>query len=655
MKSWLDELNQSQREAVETTSGPLLIVAGAGAGKTKTLTYRIGHLVEKGIPGESILAITFTNKAAREMRGRILSLLGKRDQNVYGASSFRIERGMPWIGTFHGLGVFLLRELGGAMGIPKHFHILDRDDALAALKRAMRSEGVDSKQFEPAKMLSLISRAKSSNDPEEAILRTSHNRYFVETLRRVFVSYEKELWQSHALDFDDLLLRSLELLKSSPEALKRVREQWTHIHVDEYQDTNEIQYALIRMLVGDAQNICVVGDSDQNIYSWRGATIANILRFEEDFPGARVILLEENYRSTKHILSAANAVIAKNTMRKPKWLFTNNPDGEPLSLFSAYDETDEARYVGETVLSLTQQGVRPSEIAILYRTNFQSRVLEEALLFRSIPYQVLGTRFFERKEVKDLIAYLRAAMNPDSRIDITRSVTTPPRGIGKTTLQKFFAGGIGSLPAGAKAKTTGYFDILRRIREKAASHKPSAVVRYAIAESGLEEYYRAGEDDEHERLANLMELVSLATRYDHLSGEEGVYALLSDAAIESDQDEMDKKSGDAVRLMTIHAAKGLEFPYVFITGLEQDLFPSRRSQDESKNPFEREEERRLFYVALTRAVKKVHLSYAGFRTIFGSRMVNIPSEFLSDIPEEVLEEAQRPHGGLLDDEPIVYI
>lgn len=655
MKNWLDELNPAQRRAAETTEGPLLIVAGAGAGKTKTLTYRIGHLIQNGVPGESILAITFTNKAAREMRGRILNLLGRGVPEGTGASSFRIERGVPWVGTFHGLGVFLLREMGGIIGIPKHFHILDRDDALATIKRAMRSEGVDPKQFEPSKMLSLVSRAKSSEDPDETISHISHNRYLVETLRRVYSAYQKALHESHALDFDDLLLRSLELLKGSPEALRRVREQWKYIHVDEYQDTNEIQYALVRMLVGEKQNICVVGDSDQNIYSWRGATIANILRFEEDFPGARVVLLEENYRSTKHILSAANAVIAKNTMRKPKHLFTENTEGERLSLFSAYDEMDEARYIGATIASLIERMVSPSEIAILYRTNFQSRVLEEALLFRGIPYQVLGTRFFERKEVKDLIAYLRAAMNAESAIDIARSIATPARGIGKVTIEKLLAGQRESLPSGTKAKVAAYFDILRRIREKATSHKPSEVVRFALTESGLGEFYRIGEDDERERLANLMELVSLATRYDHLLGEEGMRSLLSDAAIEGDQDEMDKKPGDAVRLMTIHAAKGLEFPYVFITGLEQDLFPSRRSQDESKDISEREEERRLFYVALTRAAKKVHLSYAGFRTIFGSRMVNVPSEFLSDIPDEILEEADRPRGGLLDDEPVVYI
>lgn len=655
MNSWLDELNLAQRDAATTTDGPLLIIAGAGAGKTKTLTYRIGHLIsDRGVPGDAILAITFTNKAAREMRERILRLLGRTIPEGKGASSWRIERGIPWVGTFHGLGVFLLREMGGSIGIPKHFHVLDRDDALATIKRAMKSEGVDPKQFEPSRMLSLVSRVKSSEDPEAALSRISSNRYLVETLRRVFAAYQRLLKDSHALDFDDLLLQALQLMRNSPEALKRIRKQWKYIHVDEYQDTNEIQYALIRMLVGEEGNICVVGDSDQNIYSWRGATIANILRFEEDFPGAKVVLLEQNYRSTKHILSAANAVISKNTMRKPKNLFTSNPDGERLSLFEAYDETDEARQVGETIASLIERGVRPSGIAVLYRTNFQSRILEEALLARRIPYQVLGTRFFERKEVKDLVAYVRAAMNSDSVVDIARSINTPARGIGKVTLEKLLAGERAALPAAARQKIAGYFDILRKINEFALSHKPSETVRFALRESGLEDFYRIGEDDERERLANLQELVSLATRYDHLLGEEGLREFLSDAAIESDQDEIDKKPEDAVRLMTVHAAKGLEFSHVFVTGLEQDLFPSRRSQDESRDISEREEERRLFYVALTRAKTKVHLSYAGFRTIFGNRIVNVPSEFLSDIPDEIIETQERPKMGLLDD-PVIYI
>lgn len=656
MNNWLDELNAKQREAVETVHGPLLIVAGAGAGKTKTLTYRIGHLISsKEASGDEILAITFTNKAAREMRERILRLLGRTIPEGGVASAWNIQRGIPWVGTFHGLGVFLLREMGEAIGVPRHFHILDRDDALAAVKRAIRLEGVDPKICDPSHLLALISQAKSSEHPEETIPRLSQNRYLVETLRRVFRAYQHVLNESHALDFDDLLLRALELLRNTPESLRWVRKQWKFLHIDEYQDTNEIQYALVSMLIGDEKHVCVVGDSDQNIYSWRGATIANILRFEEDFPGAKVVLLEQNYRSTKHILSAANAVIAKNSMRKEKRLFTENPEGEPLTLIEAYDESDEARQVGDIIAELLGRGVLPSEIAILYRANFQSRVLEEALLYRGIPYQVVGTRFFERKEVKDLIAYLRTAMNPDSAIDITRSIATPPRGIGKITLEKLLAGGKDALLPAAQKKVREYFLILERIRAKLSSAKPSEIVRYALQESGLEKYYGESEGGGEERLANLMELVSLATRYDTHSGEEGIRALLSDAAIEGDQDQIDTRAGDAVRLMTVHAAKGLEFPYVFITGLEQDLFPSRRSQDESRNISEREEERRLFYVALTRAAKKVYLSYANFRTIFGNRMVNVPSEFLSDIPDTIIEIMDRRRGNLLDDDSTIYV
>ncbi len=656
MQKWLNGLNERQREAVTATEGPLLIVAGAGAGKTKTLVHRIGHLVEeRGVRQEEILAITFTNKAAREMRERVATLLGGVTARY--STPWRRTVGAPWIGTFHGLGVYLLRERGESIGVPKTFHILDREDALSLLKRAMRTEGIDTKQFEPSRMLSLVSRVKSSGDPEEKLESISHNRYLVETLSRIYREYEHLLHESHGLDFDDLLLLSVRLLRESREALEYFHTQWTYIHVDEYQDTNEIQYELVRLLSQKHHNLCVVGDSDQNIYSWRGATIENILSFEEDYPDARVVLLEENYRSSKLILEVANAVIEKNTMRKPKRLFTNNDTGEPISLFEAYDENDEARFVGETVRSLVGGAVRPEEIAILYRTNFQSRVLEEALLYRDIPYQVLGTRFFERKEVKDLVAYLRAAMDPSSFLDIVRSINTPTRGIGKVTVERVLTGKRGELPATAKKKVGEYFFLLSRIHAYAGEHSVSETVRFAMKESGLADFYARGDDDERERLLNMEELVTLAMRYDHIGGKEGVTQLLSDAALEGDQDEIDRGVKEGVRLMTVHAAKGLEFPYVFITGLEQDLFPSRRSQDESKDLSEREEERRLFYVAITRAAKKVYLSYASFRTIFGNRLVNVPSEFLNDIPGHVLRYEERPRADLLSNEGegVIYV
>lgn len=635
----LSGLNERQKEAVMATDGPLLIIAGAGAGKTKTLVHRIGNLIAKGVPGEQILAITFTNKAAREMRERVFALLGRRmPEHAWGHT-----QGMPFIGTFHGLGRHMLREKGEVIGIPRRATILDQDDALKLIKRAMAKAGADPKQFEPRRIQSLISRHKGNMGTKETIGETTRNRYLAQILERVFTIYENELAQSHVLDFDDLLEKTVKLLEHESNVRRYYSDMWRYIHVDEYQDTNEVQYRLVRLIAGDAQNICVVGDADQNIYSWRGASIANILDFEHDFPSAHVVLLEENYRSTQSILSAANSVIAKNQLRKEKNLFTKNGDGEPLSLFASYDESDEARYVAEETGKLLKRGVHAKEVAVLYRTNFQSRILEEAFLASGISYQVLGTRFYERKEVKDVIAYLRAALNPKARHDIERIINIPARGIGKVTAEKIFRGEMSALTPAMRKKVDDFYALLARIRDATAHMKPSKLVAHIIKETGIERMLSEGDDEDSERLANVRELASVATRYDAFQGEEGIEQFLADIALESEQDNI-KENHDAVRLMTVHAAKGLEFPYVFITGLEQDLFPSRRAQDESKDPSEREEERRLFYVALTRAAKRVFLTYASFRTIFGSRQVNVPSEFLSDIDDALIKEESREEG-----------
>ena len=636
MKNLLSGLNPAQQEAVLALEGPVLIVAGAGAGKTKTLTHRIGNLIEHGVHPEAILAITFTNKAAKEMRERVFRLLGK-EQVV---QRWGRARGVPYIGTFHGLGMYMLREKGELLGIGRNATILDQDDSLKLIKQAMGKAGVDPKQFEPRKIQSLISRHKGNMGTSENIESMTQNRYLAQVLGRVFSIYEHSLREASVLDFDDLLEKTVRLLEKHPEVRDYFTTQWQYIHVDEYQDTNEVQYRLASLLSGAKKNICVVGDSDQNIYSWRGASISNILNFETDFPGAKVILLEQNYRSTQTILSAANNVIAKNTMRKEKKLFTNNNEGERLSLMASYDEGDEARYVASKIAALIDSGSRPKEIAILYRTNFQSRVLEEALLYSGIPYQVLGTRFYERKEVKDVVSYLRAAMNPLARFDLERVINVPARGVGKVTLEKILRGEKSTLPVNMRTKVDMFYQLLERIEKAAETMRPSQLISYIIKETGIERMLSDGDDEDTERLANVRELVTVATRYDPFEGKEGVEQFLADVALESDQDNM-KTDEDAVRLMTVHAAKGLEFDNVFITGMEQDLFPSRRSQDESKDLSEREEERRLFYVALTRAAKRVFLSYASFRTIFGTRQVNLPSEFLSDINDSLLSFESR--------------
>lgn len=639
----LSGLNDGQKEAVLATEGPVLIVAGAGAGKTKTLTHRIGRIIANGVPGGAILAITFTNKAAREMRERVFALL---EINA-GAPHWGRSREVPFIGTFHGLGMTILREKGSVIGIPKTATILAQDESLKIIKQSMSKAGIDPKQFEPRKIQSLISRHKGNLGTSDTIADSTKNRHLGETLARVFRIYEETLRAANVLDFDDLLEKTVRLLRSHEEVRKYYQAQWQYVHVDEYQDTNLVQYELVQLLAGEKKNVCVVGDSDQNIYSWRGASIANILNFAEDYPGARVILLEQNYRSSQNILAAANAVIAKNTMRKEKNLFTTREAGEKLATFAGYDETDEARFVATRIAMLQSRAVSPKDIAILYRTNFQSRVLEESLLFSGIPYQVLGVRFYERKEVKDVISYVKAGRNPTSIFDLERVINVPARGVGKVTLQKIQNGEKDKLPDTMRKKVELFYSLLERIRNASLEMMPSQLIAFVIKETGIESLLSDGDDEDTERLANVRELVTVASRYDMFPEQEGIEQFLADVALESDQDTM-KGEVDAVRLMTIHASKGLEFPYVFITGMEQDLFPSRRSQDESMSQGEREEERRLFYVALTRAATKVFLTYSSFRTIFGSRQLNIPSEFLNDIDDALLESESRS-GEIVDD------
>ncbi len=438
---------------------------------------------------------------------------------------------------------------------------------------------------------------------------------------------------------------------------EKVREYyksvWHHLLIDEYQDTNRVQYEIARMLVGKDKNICVVGDIDQNIYSWRGADIRNILDFEKDYPEAKVVILEENYRSTKTILEAANAVIEKNKFRRKKNLHTSNSAGDKISLIQVFDEASEAEYVAQKAKGLMSQGIPPEEMAVLYRANFQSRILEEAFMRTDVPYQILGTRFFERKEIKDIIAYLRLALNPDSLSDMRRIINVPRRGIGKATLAKIFSGDESSLPPATKTKITSFRNILLKIKEVSGAAQPSETIKSIIKLSGLEEEWKEeGKDEGSSRLENAYELANFASRYDTLSPDEGILEFLGDAALQSDQDEM-RDDGKAVRLLTVHASKGLEFGAVFITGLEDGLFPHVRASEEDMSPEELEEERRLFYVAVTRAKKKLYLSYTQARTLFGRKQVNIPSEFIFDIPENLVEieefdDTHVPRRSLLD-------
>lgn len=622
-------LNQAQKEAVAHTEGPLLIVAGAGAGKTKTISHRIARLVERGVPAHRILALTFTNKAAGEMRERVLDLIPK-------------GRGIPLLTTFHSLGVRILREFHKEVGLPERFSIWDRDDSTRALKKALEVLGLES--MPPRAALSAISRRKGEGVSAKEYAASARN-FRERAIARAWEAYDKRLVEEGALDFDDLLLKTLALLRSAPDTLARLRERYHHLTIDEYQDTNRTQYEIARLLAEPRNNICVVGDIDQNIYSWRGADIGHLLTFEKTFPNTKIVVLEQNYRSTRTILAAANAVIEKNTRRTPKNLFTENETGEPIHVYGAQNEVDEAWFVAQSAQRLIEGGMPASEITVLYRENFQSRVVEEAFLHVSVPYRVVGTRFFERKEVKDVLSYLRAALNPKGRSDIARIVGVPARGIGPTTLAKMLEGRDTVLPPAARKKVAAFKELLKHIAHAASTLPASEAVRFVLEASGIEKMYREDNEEGRERLENIRELVNLTTRYEYEEPPKGIEKLLEEAALESDQDELDKNI-PAVSLMTMHASKGLEFDAVFITGLEQGLFPSTRGDTSTSlsagKGRDSEEERRLFYVALTRARKRLFLSHARERMKYGSREYALPSEFLEDIDPRLMRYAE-PH------------
>jgi DNA helicase-2/ATP-dependent DNA helicase PcrA len=656
-------LNTEQQRAVETLEGPVLIVAGAGTGKTRVITHRIQNLIRKGVAPRSILAITFTNKAAKEMRERVEVLL-KGDRSLNTPISMN-ER--PFVSTFHALGVHIIKEHAGLLGLTRHFTIFDRSDSRRAIKEAMLEASVDPKKFEPGIVLNKISRAKGDGiGPME--YKDAANGYAEETIAEVWDRYDAILAKEKALDFDDLLLKTERLLATHEQVRKHYSSVWSHIHVDEYQDTSKVQYKIVNHLAREHRNLCVVGDADQNIYSWRGATIENILNFEKDYPEATVITLEKNYRSTKTILAAANNVIEKNRMRKKKTLYTENHSGEKISLLVSYTETDEARMIADLARDQISSGTPAREIAVLYRANFQSRAIEETFIKKNIPYQLVGVRFFERKEVKDVLSYIRAALNRDSWSDIGRIVNVPVRGVGKATIAKIMSGREDLLPPAMKVKIADFWKLLEDIRHEISEKKPSDAVKFVIENSGIEKMLRDGDSEDEERLLNVRELVSVAAQYDYLMDEparrsqspeelasegelakpkglSGIEALLSNAALATDQDDLEKDQ-DAVKLMTVHASKGLEFDHVFIAGMEQDLFPFKHIDEEDVSQSEEEEERRLFYVALTRARKKVCLSYTVIRTVYGAQRVNVPSEFIEDIEKSLIDthEPGKPTG-----------
>nr|WP_258567777.1 DNA helicase PcrA [Paenactinomyces guangxiensis] len=646
----LTGLNPVQRQAVEMTEGPVQIVAGAGSGKTRVLTHRVAYLLaEKKILPWNILAITFTNKAAREMKERIISLVGPAAEEI-------------WISTFHSMCVRILRRDIDRIGYSRNFTILDTSDQLTVIKQILKEENLDPKKFEPRSILNKISQAKNAlQGPGQ--MQTKAKHLLDGVAAQVYEKYQHKLRNNESLDFDDLLMQTVLLFEQVPEVKEYYQRKFQYIHVDEYQDTNHVQYVLVKLMAEHHQNICVVGDADQSIYRFRGADISNILNFERDFPQAKLIKLEQNYRSTKKILEAANHLIAHNTERKPKNLWTDNEDGAPIRLVEAGNEHEEAYYVADTITQGNRQGTRFSDYAVLYRTNAQSRVIEDVMLKANIPYTVVGgIKFYERKEIKDVLAYLRLIVNPHDDLSLQRVINVPRRGIGAATLEK--------IRGHATAQGLSLFNALLEVEEIGLTKravKPlgefvqliqqmHAMAEYLSAVELTEEILnRSGYREELKkentleaagRLENIDEFMSVAQEFEQRNEDKSLIAFLTDLALISDIDTLDQPAedqpGDAVALMTLHSAKGLEFPHVFLVGMEEGIFPHMRSLDDDS---EMEEERRLAYVGITRAEKCLHLSRARSRTIFGQTSANPPSRFLTEIPAELLEVAGRINTG----------
>ncbi len=640
----LSGLNPVQQEAVKTTDGPLLLMAGAGSGKTRVLTHRIAYLMaEKHVAPWNILAITFTNKAAREMKERVESILGPGADEI-------------WISTFHSMCVRILRRDIDRIGINRNFSILDTADQLSVIKGILKERNIDPKKFDPRSILGSISSAKNELIEPEEFAKTAGG-YYDQVTSDVYTDYQKKLLKNQSLDFDDLIMTTIKLFERVPEVLEFYQRKFQYIHVDEYQDTNRAQYLLVKQLAARLENICVVGDSDQSIYRWRGADIANILSFEKDYPSANVILLEQNYRSTKRILQAANEVIKNNSNRKPKNLWTENDEGIKLSYYSGDNEFGEGQFVAGKIYELNSSGRRKlSDIAILYRTNAQSRVIEETLLKSGLNYNIVGgTKFYDRKEIKDILAYLRLVSNPDDDISFTRIVNVPKRGVGATSLEKIASyaamNGMSMFQAvkqvdfiGVSAKAANALDGFGAMIENLTNMQDylsiTELTEEILEKTEYREMLKAEKSIEAQsRLENIDEFLSVTKNFEQKSEDKSLVAFLTDLALIADIDQLDQKeeeSGgkDAVTLMTLHAAKGLEFPVVFLMGMEEGVFPHSRSLMEEA---EMEEERRLAYVGITRAEEELYLTNAKMRTLFGRTNMNPESRFIREIPGDLLE------------------
>ncbi|UXS30066.1 DNA helicase PcrA [Staphylococcus delphini] len=646
MNPLVANMNKEQSEAVRTTEGPLLIMAGAGSGKTRVLTHRIAYLLdEKDVSPYNILAITFTNKAAKEMKERVQALVGEEAEVI-------------WMSTFHSMCVRILRRDADRIGIERNFTIIDPTDQKSVIKDVLKRENIDPKKYEPKIFIGEISKLK--NDLlTPAKVEAEADDFYSRMVATVYKGYQQQLVRNQALDFDDLIMTTIRLFERVPDVLDFYQNKFQYIHVDEYQDTNTAQYTLVNMLAQKFKNLCVVGDSDQSIYGWRGANIHNILSFEKDYPNARTIFLEQNYRSTKTILQAANEVIRHNTERKPKGLWTANQQGEKIHYYEAMSERDETEYVVREIFKQQKKGKRYKDMAVLYRTNAQSRVLEETFLKSTIPYVMVGgQKFYDRKEIKDLLSYLRLIANSADDISLQRIINVPKRGIGPSSVEKIatYAAdheltmfdalaevdfiGLSKKVTQAAAE---FYQLMSNLMQEQEFLEVSEIVDEVLEKSGYREMLKREQSIEsRSRLENIDEFMSVPVDYEKNTPleEQSLINFLTDLSLVADVDEANLEDG--VTLMTMHSAKGLEFPIVFIIGMEESIFPHIRAI-QSENDHEMEEERRISYVAITRAEEELYLSHATSRTLFGRPQSNARSRFLNEIPEELLDLPERQH------------
>ena len=632
MDDILKNLNSKQKEAVETLEGPLLILAGPGSGKTRVLTHRLAYLIKNGVSSQNIGGLTFTNKAADEMKQRVKKLLGG------GVIA-------PFIGTFHAFCLRILRKEIDKLDYKKNFVIYDEEDQLRIIKQTMEKLNINKEQFQPKKVATIISSLKSEVI-DSGTYQKQAQEFFEKTISEIYKTYQQTLKKNNALDFDDLIMLTVQLFEKFPEILEKYQKKFKYILVDEYQDTNPVQYRLIKLLSSKYKNLCVVGDDAQSIYSFRNADFRNILNFEKDFPQAKVITLDQNYRSSQNILNAASKLISKNVYQKPKNLWTENPVGPPISIIGTWDENTEAELIVEKIksLKLSARGgpaLGWNDFTIFYRTNAQSRALEEAFIHHNVPYKLIGAvKFYQRKEIKDMVSYLKFIATNDL-ISLERIINVPTRGIGKITFSKILNQGLSNL-AKEKSEINLFYKLIKETKKMALKKPLSQLLRFILKQTKYQDYLkkvygdaplRAGIPEDEVRWQNIEELINVSADYDKIKPPQGLKDFLEKTALLSEADEIEEQK-EQVHLMTLHTAKGLEFPIVFIAGCEEGILPHSRSL---LNPLDLEEERRLFYVGITRSKGHLYLVFSQRRTNWGNKEANPPSRFLGEIPEKLIK------------------